>query len=119
MGFVSIGEVFGDGDRCGPDLRIYSGPCKDRTIKFGHLTVRAKQHWARLCGFQWPCQKCKKDYNRACPRDWYPDLAEGNTVCRATDKYQGPCDTVKNFMGFNEETKDAWSLECLAPWDCV
>jgi len=121
MGFVPVGDVLGDGERCAADLNLYSGPCKDRTIKFVRLTKRAKQHWSRLCGFQWPCQKCKKDYNRPCPRDWDidPPGDQSSTTCRANDSYEGPCDILKNFAGYNAFTKEEWSLDCLAPWDCV
>ena len=120
-GFVPIGNVFGDGPRCGPDLRIYSGPCKDRTIKFVRLSVRAKQHWARLCGFSWPCNTCKRDYTRACPKEWDQDPPGDlkSTVCRARPSYEGPCDRVKDFQGYNDRTKEEWSIECVAYWACA
>jgi CPW-WPC domain-containing protein len=120
-GFVPIGNVLGDGPRCGPDRRIYSGPCKDRTIKFARLTVRAKQHWAILCGFSWPCNNCKRDYSKACPREWDQDPPGDfkSTVCRARESYEGPCDRLKDFQGYNDITKEEWALDCVAYWDCV
>ena len=120
-GFTPIGNVLGDGPRCGPDRRIYSGPCKDRTIKFARLTVRAKQHWAILCGFSWPCNNCKRDYSKACPREWDQDPPGDfkSTVCRARESYEGPCDRLKDFQGYNDITKEEWALDCVAYWDCV
>lgn len=120
VGFVVVGSIFGDGERCGPDRTIYSGPCKDRTIKFHKLTNQAKQRWATLCNFQWPCKNCKKDFSQTCPTGWsVPEKEpEGSRVCKASDTYQGPCDSTKNFEGYNDMTKELWSQVCQAYWPC-
>lgn len=121
VGFVSVGQPFGDGARCGPDLTRYTGPCKDRTIKFVHLTRTAKQHWAMLCNFQWPCLHCEKDFSHPCPAGWSAPEGEppGSSQCKAPDTYQGPCDSSRNFLGYSSAAKEIWSQVCQAYWPCV
>ena len=116
-----MGEVFGDGVRCAADKSKYTGRCADRTIRFVGLTVRAKQHWSMLCGFQWPCRRCQKNLAEPCPVDWVTDLSKGanSTLCKAPDSYQGPCNSTRDFALFTPQAKLDWSEDCLAYWPCI
>jgi CPW-WPC domain-containing protein len=121
IGFVQVGEIFSDGERCAADKKKYTGKCDDRTIKFAGLTDRAKQRWADVCGFQWPCRRCKKRFTDPCPVGWSTDLTKGedSTLCLASAAYVGPCDRRHDFLLMNDESKQEWSLECHAYWPCL
>ena len=112
--------MFGDGIRCAADKHKYSGRCSDRTIKFVRSSKRAKQHWGMLCGFQWPCRHCARNYKEPCPSGWSTDLTTGTdvTVCVAGGEYTGPCERRVDLTLFNAAGKAAWSDDCLAYWTC-
>ena len=116
-----VGDVYGDGVRCAADLAKYQGRCKDRPIKFVRLTKRAKQHWSILCGFQWPCRECERDFTDPCPMGWNLDLSDSavRTVCVAPPLgYEGPCESRANFAGLTHAAKREWSEECSVYWPC-
>ena len=115
-----VDEVFGDGARCAANRSLYTGKCQDRTIKFVRLTKRAKKRWGSLCGFQWPCRRCQRNYSDPCPVGWNTDLTKGvnSTLCVASSDYTGPCDST-DFLLFNIAGKEEWSSECQAYWPCA